>query len=340
MYVKLFASILDSSIWSADAPTRLLWITMLAMADENGMVYASMSGLANRARLSIPECEGALAVLAAPDPESRTPDHEGRRVERMRGGWLLLNYAAYREIRTKGQMATAARQARYRDRHSEGNGVTSNGGDADVTDITTTASASASDSDVVLNRETEEQPVVKEDFDPRPFDIFGENAALVVELVRDSHKQAAVAASIFRHTLGSYCAGMGGTPVAHADVIGVAVASYLANMKPGDAFVDRLFSGYVRDAIRRLGAGEQRERAKREDSHVDRERSEQEQRDREEAAIVRKISEFKRTEPEAFARYTEQSERAVPPQIKGIFRAPTVRAKLVELIDKHDGGAA
>lgn len=356
MYTKLFASILDSSIWAEDAATCKLWVTLLAMADEHGMVYASPKGLAHRAHLSDEDCTRGLAVLMAPDPDSRTPDHEGRRIERVAGGWLLLNHAMYREIRTKAQMSNAARQARFRAKHghagvtdnesnaSNGDGVTRDGSNETVTGITTTASASPPAVAVDLEKAKDQKPVVKESehppFDETPFAVFGDNAQLVIELVRGSHKQAAVASSIFKHTLGSYNAGMAGAPVAHADVVGAAVQAYLANMKPGDAFVDRLFGGYVRDAIRTMGAGEQRERAKREDSHVDRERAEEERRQREDAEIVRKVAEFKRTEPEAFARYTEQSERAVPPQIKGIFRAPTVRAKLVELIDRHDGGAA
>lgn len=114
MYVKLFGSILDSSIWSADLPTRVLWITMLAMADENGIVYASLGGLAYRARMDENDCRRSLDVLMGPDPDDRSGVLDGRRVTAVNGGWELVNYEKYRDIRTRDQMANAARQGRHR----------------------------------------------------------------------------------------------------------------------------------------------------------------------------------------------------------------------------------
>jgi len=97
-FTKLFASITDSSIWGEDDATRIVWITMLAMADAHGYVGASIPGLAARARKSIPEVESALAKFKAPDPYSRTREHEGRRVADADGGWLLLNYEKHRGV--------------------------------------------------------------------------------------------------------------------------------------------------------------------------------------------------------------------------------------------------
>ena len=37
-FVKLHGSILDSSVWGESKATRLVWITMLAMADGEGTV--------------------------------------------------------------------------------------------------------------------------------------------------------------------------------------------------------------------------------------------------------------------------------------------------------------
>ena len=64
---------------------------MLAMADSKGRVWASIPGLANRARVTVAQVENALATFKAPDQYSRTPDNEGRRVEDIDGGWRLLN---------------------------------------------------------------------------------------------------------------------------------------------------------------------------------------------------------------------------------------------------------
>lgn len=116
MYVKLFGSILDSSIWAEDHATVRVWITMLAMANEDGVVAASPSGLARRANVSPEECRKALGIFQQPDIESKSQEWGGRRIEPVDGGWLLLNYAKYREMRTKKQVIDAARQARKRRR--------------------------------------------------------------------------------------------------------------------------------------------------------------------------------------------------------------------------------
>lgn len=114
MYVKLFGTILDSSIWAQPGDTRLVWITMLAMADKDGYVRASPSGLAHRARVSLKACRAALKVLSSPDRESSSPEYGGRRIEAVEGGWQLLNYTKYREIRTEEQLKAAARQRSHR----------------------------------------------------------------------------------------------------------------------------------------------------------------------------------------------------------------------------------
>lgn len=96
-YTKLFASILDSTVWLTDPNVRLVWITMLAMADQDGRVEASVPGLAIRARVSRAECEDAISVLSSPDPDSRSPEAEGRRIVKIDGGWELVNHAKYRQ---------------------------------------------------------------------------------------------------------------------------------------------------------------------------------------------------------------------------------------------------
>lgn len=96
-YTKLFNSILASTIWRASDTTRIVWITLLAMSDKDGICEGSIPGLADLAHVSVEDCETALAELAAPDTYSRTSEHEGRRIETIDGvGWQLLNHAKYR----------------------------------------------------------------------------------------------------------------------------------------------------------------------------------------------------------------------------------------------------
>lgn len=95
-YTKLFGSIIASTIWRESKETKIVWITMLAMANKFGVVEASVPGLADFSRVTVPECEAALKILSEPDAYSRTKDHEGRRIEPVDGGWRLLNHAKYR----------------------------------------------------------------------------------------------------------------------------------------------------------------------------------------------------------------------------------------------------
>jgi hypothetical protein len=100
-FTKLFNSILDSTIWQEPVQTKIVWITMLAMADIRGEVYASVPGLARRAVVSLEECEAALECLQQPDAYSRTQDYEGRRIQTIDGGWRLLNHGKYRALLSK-----------------------------------------------------------------------------------------------------------------------------------------------------------------------------------------------------------------------------------------------
>jgi len=100
-FTKLFSSLTESTLW-VEQPhhVRIVWITMLAMADRDGIVAASIPGLARRACVTVAEAEEALKVFLSPDRYSRTPDHEGRRIREVPGGWELLNYAKYRRMQS------------------------------------------------------------------------------------------------------------------------------------------------------------------------------------------------------------------------------------------------
>lgn len=121
-YTKLFNSILASTIWRADNDTRIVWITMLAMANKRGIVEASIPGLADFARVPIDACQRALANLLSPDEFSRTKDHDGRRIKAIDGGWQLLNHGKYRDTLSAEERREYKRikQREYRSRtHTE-----------------------------------------------------------------------------------------------------------------------------------------------------------------------------------------------------------------------------
>jgi len=95
-YTKLFSSILMSSIWEESTETRLVWVTLLALADQHGHVDGTVKSLARVSRVSVEECQGALACLLGPDVDDRSGVLDGRRIVPEAGGWRLVNHAAYR----------------------------------------------------------------------------------------------------------------------------------------------------------------------------------------------------------------------------------------------------
>lgn len=70
---------------------------MLALKNKKGIVEGSVPGLADMARLSLEDTIEALETLRSPDPYSRTKEFEGRRIQDIDGGWLVLNHEKWRQ---------------------------------------------------------------------------------------------------------------------------------------------------------------------------------------------------------------------------------------------------
>src|ERR1700757_3029415 len=143
-YAKLFSRILDSTVWREDNETRILWITMLAMADKNGNVLCTVPGLADRARISLAQCESALQKFQKPDKYSWSREEEGRRIRVIDGGWFLINHAKYRAMLSKDEQREKTRLRVERFRQKSVTGVTRNAcNDIASTDTDATTKAKA-----------------------------------------------------------------------------------------------------------------------------------------------------------------------------------------------------
>ena len=147
-FTKLFSSIITSTVWSHDSDTKVVWVTLLALADKNGEVQGSVPGLARLAGVSVEACEKALEAFQAADRYSRTKDHDGRRVEPISGGWALLNYAKYRRMASVDDQKekSAERSRRYRENKasaSDDQSVTDRDASRRNTEITREAEAEA-----------------------------------------------------------------------------------------------------------------------------------------------------------------------------------------------------
>jgi hypothetical protein len=96
-YTKLEDSILDSTIWQENSDTKVVWITLLAMADWDGNVAASVPGIAKRAGVSLEATEKAMDRFMAPDAHSRNKANEGRRIAPIHRGFFVLNFPEHRD---------------------------------------------------------------------------------------------------------------------------------------------------------------------------------------------------------------------------------------------------
>lgn len=119
MFNKLFTKILDSSIWLEPTTTRIVWITLLAAMDETGYAhFSAVENLAARARVTKEEAEKAIECFLKPDKNSANPDHQGSRVERVPGGFFILNAAAHRAMMNREiqKEQTRLRVAKHREK--------------------------------------------------------------------------------------------------------------------------------------------------------------------------------------------------------------------------------
>lgn len=114
-FTKLDEALFESSLCAAGAVPFAVFMLLLAKAKPpDGVARVSSSAIAGVLRITDEECLKAFAVLQAPDRESRSLENEGRRIERVDGGWLILNYWKYRVMRDPDTRREQNREAAKR----------------------------------------------------------------------------------------------------------------------------------------------------------------------------------------------------------------------------------
>ena len=135
MFVKLFTQILDSSI-ADDRRLRHFFTDLLLCADGEGFVMMTPTALARRIGAPVKEVEWGISELEKPDPRSKTPDNEGRRIEAVEGsgyGWRILNYVHYRSMKDANQLRESVKIRVQRHRAKKAGTKQGVGGNGDVT---------------------------------------------------------------------------------------------------------------------------------------------------------------------------------------------------------------
>lgn len=108
MYAKVFRQMYDGTL-ATNGPWEALvtFQQLLVLANDNGEVDMTASAIARTTTIPLNIIERGLGALCAPDPESRTPDEEGRRIvllsEHRAWGWRIVNYLKYRAIQKEAE---------------------------------------------------------------------------------------------------------------------------------------------------------------------------------------------------------------------------------------------
>lgn len=125
MFAKVFKSIFDSSI-ADDPQVRHMFMDLLVLADQDGVVDMTHAAVAARTRLPKEDVVRWIEALEQPDAESRCPDEGGRRLIRLdpsrSWGWRIVNFRRYRESATREmlRMSEAERKRAARRRYATG----------------------------------------------------------------------------------------------------------------------------------------------------------------------------------------------------------------------------
>lgn len=170
-FTKLVPEIVMSSIWNESPEVRCVWITMLAIKDEHGIVLGTEETLARIANVTLQHVTDAIERFSSPDKNSRTPDNEGRRIAKYDGGWIVLNHGKYRENDDILREKTRKRVRRFREKKALESG--SQTGNVTVTLPSASASASVSASEIKDRDRVQGKGKGKgKDGDPQDFELF------------------------------------------------------------------------------------------------------------------------------------------------------------------------
>lgn len=148
-FTKLDSGLLKSSILAESLETFKVWIILLAACDENGVAEVSPIYLESVCRIPLAKIKEALAILESPDENSRSENDDGRRIERVDGGFKILNYQKYR-IKSYSKSKEAIRKREWREKKASECPKSSSGKRditghvPNVTDNSASASSSAS----------------------------------------------------------------------------------------------------------------------------------------------------------------------------------------------------
>ena len=124
MHINLHDRTLQSSLNDLPLATRWTFITCCLMADWYGDFTSTPSGIARAGNIPLEGVKEALETLQQADPDTTTPDDDGRRIEYLGNNkWHVINLLKYRlnGDMDKVREQNRNRQKRYRDKQADNN---------------------------------------------------------------------------------------------------------------------------------------------------------------------------------------------------------------------------
>lgn len=124
MYAKVFKTMFDGTL-RGKSDALLVFVNLLANCDREGFVDRHFRAISEETGIPIDRVTKAISELEGPDPESRSREMQGRRLERLDDhrawGWKIVNYEKYRDMQreTDRLELNRQRQQRFRERHNE-----------------------------------------------------------------------------------------------------------------------------------------------------------------------------------------------------------------------------
>lgn len=114
MYGKVFRQMYKGSMSMAGWEAVVTLQQLIVLADRHGVIDMTPQAIAGETTIPLDIIQKGLEVLSRPDPESRTPDEDGRRIVPLSPtrswGWQLVNYDKYRAMRDEEDRREYQRQ--------------------------------------------------------------------------------------------------------------------------------------------------------------------------------------------------------------------------------------
>ena len=155
MYGKIFDSMYEGTLyghWEA----LVTFQQMIVLCDADGIIDMTPQAIAARTSIPLEIIEKGMKILEAPDPYSRTPDQEGRRIELIDAhrpwGWHIVNHEKYMRMQD-ADMVRAQTRERVRKHRAMKDGRY---GNDDVTDGN--GQKRHTDTDTDINKDTDLKP--------------------------------------------------------------------------------------------------------------------------------------------------------------------------------------